>query len=227
MSCFRRAEVYVVDVCGTLFRDDTTLGLLRHHFGKDKGRAWRRWLFNLASTRRSPFWFAFAVAEKLSGRHLLKHFLLRLLAGDRVAALEDSAREYAGILLSEKRIPAVWELLESAFDMKRVVLASASLEPVISALADSTGVRYVASTLEQYDGVLTGRYKTDLTGQKSQALLCKYGKEILGGQVCVFTDNFTDRALVESAAYSYIILHKSTHRERWKGVDATFLEVNG
>lgn len=227
MSLNCNSEIYVVDVCGTLVLDDTTLGLLNHHFSKTPSRPWRSWLFKLTTSRTSPAWFAFVVAERLSGRHLLKHFLVRLLAGDRVSALENSAREYAEILLSEKRVPAVWELLDPVLDMKQVVLASASLEPVVSALANLIGARYVASTLDHHEGILTGKYKADLTGQKSQALLNKFGEEIRGGRVCVFTDNFTDRSLVEGAACSYVVLHKPAHRERWAGVDTTFLEVSG
>lgn len=221
------SEIYVVDVCGTLVLDDTTLGLLNYHFSKTPSRPWRSWLFKLTTSRKSPAKFAFAVAERLSGRHLLKHFLVRLLALDQVADLDNSAREYAKILLSEKRLPVVWELLAPVLDLKQVVLASASLEPVVSALADLIGARYVASTLDHNEGILTGKYRTDLTGLKSQALLHKFGEEVRGGRLCVFTDNFTDRSLVEGAACSYVVLHKSAHRERWVGVDTTFLEVSG
>lgn len=45
-------EVYVVDVCGTLVLEDTTLGLLRHHFARDAERPLRAWLFNAVSSRR-------------------------------------------------------------------------------------------------------------------------------------------------------------------------------
>ncbi|QGM22375.1 hypothetical protein GJ672_08985 [Spiribacter sp. 2438] len=227
MSVGGKAEVYVVDVCGTLVRDDTTLGLLRHHFDSDRARPLRSWLFKAVSTRRSPFWVAFAIAEKMTGRHLLKHFAVRLLAGDRLQAVEQSAREYAEALLLERRVPTVWLLLEKPLSGGRVILASASLEPVVSALATSTGVGYVASKLQHRAGVLTGRYENDLTGQKREALVEKYGEDLLSGQVCVLTDNLTDRSLVQEAAYSYVVLHDPAHRERWDGVNATFVEVDG
>ncbi|MGJ7457444.1 haloacid dehalogenase-like hydrolase [Halomonas sp. RA08-2] len=226
MTACGGADVYIVDVCGTLVRDDTTLGLLSYHFGRDRARPLRRWVFNSVSTRWSPLWFAFAVAERLTGRHLLKHFVLRLLSGDRLENLESNAREYAQHLLSNRCVPTVWTLLEQPLSSGRVLLASASLEPVVSALAVSTGAGYVASTLEHREGVLTGRYEVDLTGKKSQALVDKYGSEVFLGKVCVFTDNYTDRSLVEDAESCYIILHDPAHRKRWDGVDATFLGVN-
>lgn len=226
MSFSENDSIYIVDVCGTLVHDDTTLGLLRHHFDRSSRRPWRSWLFKVVSTRCSPLWLAFAVAEKLSGCHLLKHFSVRLLAGDRVETLDESAKVYAEFLLAQRRVQAVWPLLEQPFSAKRVILASASLEPVVSVLAALTGARYVASALEQHEGVLTGKYKADLTGQKREALVKKFGNEVLSGQVYVLTDNLTDRSLVEDAACSYVVLHDPAHRERWAGVNATFLGVN-
>ncbi|MBB3188796.1 haloacid dehalogenase-like hydrolase [Halomonas cerina] len=218
-------ELYVVDVCGTLVFDDTTLGLVRHHFARDGTRPLRAWLVNAVATPRRLPWWGVAVAEKLTGQQLLKHFAVRLLAGERSEALEQSAQEYAKRLLAERRIIPVWEMLEAPFATGRVVLASASLEPVVAALASLTGARYVASRLEQRDGRLTGSYATDLTGRKPQALVEKYGETLLENPVSVMTDNASDRALVERASVAYIVLHRAAHRKRWHGVGANVIEI--
>ncbi|MEQ1777320.1 MAG: haloacid dehalogenase-like hydrolase [Nitrosomonas sp.] len=219
-------DVYVVDVCGTLVRDDTTLGLLRHHFSRDSRRRIRYLLYKAMTARHSPLRLSFIVAERLTGQHLLKHFAVRLLAGDKEVALNQSAAEYAALLLAERRTPSVWSLLEDPLLSGQVVLASASLEPVVASLAAATGARYVASTLENHDGVLTGRFAVDLTGHKEQALIEKYGHAVLAGQVCVISDNFSDRPLLEKAFRAYVVLHRASYRQRWQGLDATFLEVD-
>ena len=218
-------DVYVVDVCGTLVRDDTTLGLLQQHFAHDGLRPLRYMLFKAMTARKSPLRLAFAVLEKVTGRHLLKHAVVRLLAGDRVEALDQSAAVYAAWLLAQRRVGSVWPLLDSPLRSGGVVLASASLEPVVAALALAIGARHVASSLEQFDGVLTGRYAADLTGCKEQALTEKYGDEVLAGRVCVISDNFSDRPLLEKSAQAYVVLHQELHRQRWAGIDATFLKV--
>lgn len=218
-------DVYVVDVCGTLVHDDTTLGLLRHHFARDGNRRVRYMLFWAMTARRSPLWLAFAVLEKLTGQHLLKHAAVRLLAGDRVNSLDQSAAEYAARLLMQRRVASVWPLLDVPLQARRVVLASASLEPVVAALASTMGVRHVASGLGQQAGILTGRYVSDLTGRKEQALIEKYGHDVLAGQVCAISDNFSDRSLLEKAAQAYVVLHSESHRQRWQGLNATFLQV--
>lgn len=218
-------DVYVVDVCGTLVRDDTTIGLLRYHFARDKDRPLRYVLFRVISAQRSPVRLVFALLEKLTGQHLLKHAVVRLLAGDHVERLNHSAAEYAAQLLDQRRIASVWSLLDAPLKDQRVVLASASLEPVVAALAMAMDVRYVASALGQQEGMLTGRYLSDLTGHKEQALLEKYGPHVLSGQACVISDNFSDRPLLERAARAYVVLHRESHRQRWHGLDATFLQV--
>ena len=218
-------DVYVVDVCGTLVRDDTTIGLLRHHFSRDGHRQIRYMLFRAMTARRSPLRLAFAVLEKLTGQHLLKHAAVRLLVGDSVDSLNQSAVEYAARLLTNRRVASVWPLLDTPVQARRVVLASASLEPVVAALASIMGVRHVASGLGQQAGILTGLYAGDLTGRKEQALIEKYGRDVLAGQVCAISDNFSDRPLLDKAAKAYVVLHSESHRQRWQGLNATFLQV--
>ena len=218
-------DVYVVDVCGTLVRDDTTIGLVRHHLARDGDRRIRYRLFRAMTARRSPVRLAFAVLEKLTGQHLLKHAVVRLLAGDRVESLNQSATEYAARLLAQRRVASVWPLIDSPVEARRVILASASLEPVVAALASTMGARYVASGLRQQAGILTGLYASDLTGRKEQALTEKYGHDVLAGQVCAISDNFSDRPLLEKAVKAYVVLHSESHRQRWQGLNATFLQV--
>lgn len=225
MTVMPHLDTYIVDVCGTLVFEDTTLGLLRHHFSRDTTRPMRARFFNTLSTHRSLPWWAFAVAEKLTGQHLLKRFAVRLLAGERREALDESAHDYAIRLLADRRIGAVWQVLEGPFAKGDVVLASASLDPVVAALASLTGARHVASTLEERNGILSGRYETDLTGRKDQALVAKYGASLLKGPIGVITDNASDRTLVEMASVAYVVLHDSSHRARWQGLRVHFIEV--
>ena len=210
----------IVDVCGTLVRDDTTLGLLEWHFRQS--RRWRLWGLRLLASRRSPLRLAFVVAERISGRHLLKHFLVRWLNGDRPEDLANSAKAYAGWLLSQRRIATVQGVLEG--HAGPLVLASASLEPVVKSLADALGARFVASTLEVQDGRYTGRYRQDLTGAKAQALQSNLGIESFG-ECVVISDNLTDHGLLESAGKVYVVLHKPSHRRRWAGLNAEYLDA--
>lgn len=213
----------IFDVCGTLVKDDTTLGLLRWHFARQ--RRWRLWLLRSLTARWSPARLLVAVAEKASGRHLLKHALVRLLKGDAVTDLERSAVEYADWLLATRRVAQVGAILERTEGQGRLVLASASLEPVVKALAAHLDAIYVASRLETTNGRCSGAYASDLTGRKIPAL-----DEVLSpgwrrdGYLAV-SDNLTDRNLLASAQPAYVVLHAERHRARWGDIKAEYLSA--
>lgn len=215
MSSYR-----IVDVCGTLVRDDTTLGLLSWHFRRSGG--WRRWVSAALTARWSPLRLMVAVAERVTGRHLLKHMLVGWLAGEPMERLHTSATAYADWLLANRRVQGVETLL--ARSDGALVLASASLEPVVQALAFRLGARFVASTLEVHDGRYTGRYVRDLTGCKREALEALLGPDVLR-EALVISDNFTDRSLLALAAQACVVVHKARHRARWTGLDAEYLDL--
>lgn len=215
----------VVDVCGTLVRDDTTLGLLHHHFSQDATDWFRLWCLRVLTTKYGPFLVVFKILEHLTGQHVLKFALLYFLKGTKVSALDASANSYAALLLAQRCTPSVWHALSSPLRPAAIVLASASLEPVVAQLAKRMGVLYVASTLGHKAGVLTGRLAADLTGQKIPALHAKLGADCLQGPLWVLSDNFSDRSLLEQATKAFVVLHNDKHRLRWKKLDAVFLRV--
>lgn len=178
------------------------------------------------TARCGPVRWTFALLEWLTGRHIMKHWVVRLLSGTPVEHLEDSAREYAAWLLQERRVPSVWEVLSQRRDEDCIVLASASLEPVVRQLAQCMGVRHVASALEVRDGVLTGRYALDITGNKEQAVGQKYEGLLRSAPQRVISDNLSDRPLLERAAEAYVVLHRPSHRQRWAGMQAVFIEAS-
>src|SRR3546814_12702039 len=95
---------YVFDVCHTLFDEDTTLGLLRHHFAKTR-RPLRRAFVTLLSARASPLRAALIVLDRLEHSQLAQHLAVRLLRGEQAKALPGSARNYAQPPLAPHRIP--------------------------------------------------------------------------------------------------------------------------
>lgn len=220
------ATLFITDVCGTLVYDDTTLGLLRVHFSQQPERQWRLPMLRALTAHRSPFRLGVAVIERLTGKHVLKHLLVRMMKGDTVSSLESSAEIYAQWLLDHRKVPAVWNVITPAINDKHIILASASLQPIVSALAKQLGVRFVASELESSDGVLTGRYKNDLTGLKIKALSDVIGHDLSSSFYDAISDNITDQELLRGANRAYVVLHKASHKERWVGLTATYIRLS-
>ena len=149
-----------------------------------------------------------------------------MLKDDTVSSLELNADVYAQWLLDNRKVPAVWNVVTLAIKDKHIILASASLQPIVSALAKQLGVRFVASELESNEGVLTGRYKSDLTGLKIQALSDLIGHDPSSSFYDAISDNITDQELLSGAKRAYVVLHKASHKERWAGLTATYIRLN-
>lgn len=214
---------YIADVCGTLVKDDTTVGLLKWHFARS--RRWRLWLLLLLTSRFSPVRLLFVVAEKATGTHLLKHRLVGLLRGDSVADVQESADQYADWLLAHRKVGGVWNLLEQKNGDAVLLLASASVAPVVRALAARLGADYVASVLATKDGRHLGRYESDLTGLKIEAL----DRHLPSGwrlhSYIAISDNLTDRCLLQGAQQAYVVLHNDRQRQRWGNMRAKYISI--
>ena len=211
---------YIFDVCGTLFPDDTTAGLLRWHF-RDSG--WRSALLGLVFRRTSPINFLVRVVERLSGRHLVKHLALLMLRGQSVEAVADSAQSYLDWLLRE-RPTSVLARLSEVREEGWVVLASASIEPIILALATRLDVEYVSSQLGTQNGSYTGLFEKDLSGKKVGELLHRFGTDFFDGELACYTDNLSDMELLERCQERYVVLREPGHRRRWNLEGAIFIE---
>jgi phosphoserine phosphatase len=104
----------------------------------------------------------------------------------------------------------------------RVLLASSSLDLIIAPVARCLGVEWVASQLEFANDICTGRLATDLTGRKPPALAALLTP---GVSLHVYTDNRSDRDLLNLADQRTVIVPRSSKRGRWAGEDCEYLPV--
>jgi phosphoserine phosphatase len=213
----------VVDVCGTLFTEDTTLGLIRTHVTRT-GNTFRRILLWLLTVRFSPFYLAFVLLERVSRKHIFKHAIIRFLGGSTVQELEFSAERYIDHLMACDKQAEVWSRLKLC-EGEVLVLASASLEPLVAALASRLGCLYVASKLECNADRYSGRLLMDVTGKKIDFLSACIKGFSLGEVSTVVSDNLTDEPLLSLADKPVVVLNRSKDRLRWKGLEAEYLEV--
>ncbi|MFC6327530.1 HAD family hydrolase [Alloalcanivorax gelatiniphagus] len=213
----------VVDVCGTLFSADTTLGLVQAHIAR-AGSPFMRALLWAFSTRYSPVYLAFLLMERVRGRHFFKHVIIYFLRGATKKELEFTAECYLDHLMTYKTQAAVWSRLRVC-DGETLVLASASISPFVAALAARLKCQYVASELECSSGKYTGRLLVDITGEKIERLASIIEGGAFGNISTVISDNLTDKPLLCCADKPVVVLNRSKDRMRWQGLDAEYLET--
>lgn len=215
------ARLHIFDICGTLFHEDTTVGFFQHYYEAQKRPLFVAILRALRSNRFLNL--GIRAAERISGRHLLKQALVWTLRNSHRNQVSEIAKEYANQLLQRKRNPALFDLLYEAIGKgEKVILASASIEPVVEALADHLKLAYVSSTLSTKSGIYTGRFNEDITGRKHECLAQSMANS---SHISVYTDNLSDRDLIEHSNEAFIILTAPSYRSRWNIQNAHFIEV--
>jgi phosphoserine phosphatase len=206
----------IFDVCGTLFNEDTTFGFIRYYLSnKPKLRIFQ--LVVLLIIRNSLIIKGFSFIEFIAGRHILKNFVVRSLKGEKIEDVQNSSFAYAAELLKNKRIDPVFRIYETLSDSYRIILASASIEPVISALSKKLNHPFVASCLEVSNHSYTGKILNDITGRKHIAIYEKFGPLIFKPDYEIVTDNPSDRVLVANSRRSVIVLRTKAQLKKWKG----------
>ncbi len=221
------ADVFVFDVCDTLFYSNTTFDFLRFVLAQ-RASGSKQLALKLLSAKWSPLFVGLVAWQKVAGGDPVKAGALRLLTGISRDELYELGRRFVAEFLPARRIARTHELLaELAQTSTRVVLLSASLDPVIAALATALGsIDFVSSRLE-YDaqGICTGRLQQELTGQKQaalQTLLASPGEPL---RLAVATDNFTDHGLVSQAQVRYVVVHDAAAKKFWQGLNPEFIEA--
>lgn len=94
----------------------------------------------------------------------------------------------------------------------KIVIASATIEPVARAIAHKLGVEYYSSKIGFLNNKCTGEIKKDLLLLKKDTLLplLKTAETTI-----VVTDNYTDIELVLVSDHSHIIVHNDRDIEKW------------
>lgn len=221
-----KEKVYVFDVCGTLFRSNTTYDFLCYYFKKkNKGK------YALCRIGVSlPSKVLITVFSKMGVRVGLRPFLIALLQDENVEEVGVQARAFVLDYLYTRKNVKVHDILDQALEQqKRVVLASASLDPVVKAIAEDLHVKEsIASVLGQGRGPqYTGVLVQDIKGNKLsylQSLL-----DLNNTELVVITDNLDDIALIQSAGEAHIV-SKNRHLQKWKSLlsnhpNAEFIHV--
>ena len=190
----------VFDVCGTLYNSNTTFDFIieYHRYRNNKVRSF--YLMILLS-------FPCKVLNKLKLFSIRKR-MIATLKGEEKKHLATYSEKFVTHVLSSKEKKVPMELLSS--DKDSSLLISASIDPVISAIAEHLNVRAYSSLLEfDAHNKCTGRLSYDLKGVKSE-------KIDTSNIDLVATDNMTDIDIIKHSKIAYIIVNNN-NKQKWEG----------
>ncbi|MCS7074529.1 MAG: haloacid dehalogenase-like hydrolase [Bacteroidia bacterium] len=215
------SRLFISDVCNTLFDSNTSMDFV-HYVAAQRGEEYLS-KYEWIHQRISPLYWVHAVAHQLTGAEWGRDWSLKLLKGLKQTELSDLARDFTQNYLFRKKVfhKTHRKLIEAIQIGEIVVLASAGIRPVISAIADEFGIQFVCSELE-YDEqeICTGKLARDLTGQKLAALAPWLHEK---PHITVMSDNFSDKPLFDKAHRKIVVINKPKDLARWQKMPAEYL----
>lgn len=191
----------VFDICGTMYKSNTTFDFLDFFFSGNKGY--------LKARRLSRLFFVRAVNKiiiLLTGKDILRCYFVSYLKGVSRHRLQEQSNLFYRQCLSGREIDFTISKLNEINACCDIILASATLDCIAKVIADKYNVSYISSELEFINDICTGRMSVDLLGKKHQYFKGKID--------LVVTDNKSDFKLIQLAEKS-IVISNSRNKLFW------------
>jgi phosphoserine phosphatase len=216
MDELKSKKVVVVDICNTLFDSNTTFDFIDYCVRTKRIKS-RVFFYHLGIKRFSPFFWFLVVLQKIFRHDYHKSLAVSLLAHQTIEDVNSWASQFYKEFLAFRSIHKTTHLLKTV-DLKQVILASSTIEPVAKVIALEMGIEdFVSTELEVSDGRYTGRIKNELSGKKFEAIRKKLGDADFMIDV-VLTDNFNDRDLMLGSSRKYAVCYNKRQVAFWKQI---------
>jgi len=214
----------VFDICDTLYYSNTTHDFIRFVLEREPlsvGKA----TYNMLNSKLSPLRYLLVAIGVTTGRDLLRSFNISVLKGKHRSQLDRLAEQFVSEYLATRRIRQTQErLAEKRSEGLRLVLCSASIEPIVAAVARELHIEDFVATSLRYDGdTFTGTIDQDVTKIKLQTLK---DRSLLGSLVYAASDNLSDRELLQAAETATAIIHGEKRRDFWKKFDFEIINLS-
>ncbi len=197
-------KILAVDVCGTLYDENTTSGFIIFHHRR-KNNNFRAWFLYLISGRRKIIPYVLSRIGSLVAFDIHRYLALKTLRGETKESLKISAESYLDEL-DELRIEKVHGLVRSMrSDGWSPILVSNSIDVVIRVVAERLQLEFVASELLWSGNRCEGSLAIDLTGKKRWFLEQHLGISVLNDHFSIVTDNKSDADLISVAKPVYLV----------------------
>ncbi len=209
MFKIKSKKICVVDICGTIYRENTTYAFLENYIKYKKKNSIIVKLFNSKFVRIFN-----SLLFKIINIDFLRLFSVKIIRNEKREKLVDYSFYLIDYFLTP--ITVTQNLLRSLKkDDYGIILISASFDFIVEAVADKLDVQeWYATQLKYHNNLITGDIEFDIYGQKHQ-IIDKHRNGI--EELIVITDNLSDKDLVCLASKTYV-LSKKKNVEFWRNL---------
>ncbi|MFN3639955.1 MAG: HAD-IB family phosphatase [Flavobacterium sp.] len=208
-----RNIIALFDVCGTLYHSNTTYDFMKFFLKRNDPKRYYRYLL-MKSWFLKPFWKLLIFLK--GNNYLNRKIFLSLLKGYNVERVQQEAKYFVENQLNCKKMYELHEKLESHLSQNHhVVLLSASIEPVIQAIANHLGIpTFLSTQLGITNETYNGEIVFDMEGKKKASFEKNY-QDKKDKLVYFYSDNKEDIDLLESVDKPTIICRENTKTQYW------------
>tara|TARA_B100000886_G_scaffold339353_1_gene304590 strand:- start:3761 stop:4468 length:708 start_codon:yes stop_codon:yes gene_type:complete len=200
-----KEKYFLIDICGTYVRENTTFGLIKKHFPKNtfKGIYIRIFL-----NKYSPFRIFVLCLEKITKKDILKKILISSIRGVKVSSLNITATNYAKELIFKRnKVDYLVNHYIQKYKKKcKPIFASSSIEPIVKKISSLEKIPFISSQLEVNGDTYTGRICSDIKGQKKSEIYKKFNINLDESKYFLITDNKTDFNMFNNSLLTIFIV---------------------
>lgn len=215
-------KVLLIDICGTLYRSNTTFDFLRYYFASD---SYYSKILRFMSCKY--ILFLNSLLFKYFRKDFIRTFALYVLKDISYNTISKMVEDFYREYLCMKKNELVFDLIEK-YRKKgyRLILVSATIEPIAKCIAKHLDIgEYLATTLEIINHNYTGRINKDLLGNKYEHLRSLGIEDFV-----IVTDNYSDIDLIKNAEFSYLIQY-GNRKNKWvrllsKNMNFNYININ-
>jgi len=205
------ASIIIIDICGTLYRSNTTFDFLEHFFA---GNAARRFVIGLYKVK--PAVAVNKILYSILKIDLLRTIAVHFLKGYSWQIVAEAAQKLVGEVLESKiQHPVIDVVNQINHAGNKLIIVSSTLDCIAGEVARRFGIEtFYASELDYTNGVCAGRIKNDLLDRKLKSIEVKGLHPPFG---MIISDNLSDAPLMAVSRFSYIVTRRG-RLKKWKNI---------
>lgn len=186
----------ILDVCGTIYSSNTTFDFFESIASSPLE------LFIIKIKRCKILMLANSILFKLLKFDFYRRVCVYIFLANKTAEeVEYASIKFYNEFLSHKKINETQAVIKDLSDEYEFIICSASIDPIISVVAENIGCKvYFSTLLERKNGVYSGGIAQDLLGNKLSVL-----RENDINYDLVITDNKSDMDIIKNSKSAIII----------------------
>lgn len=201
----RRSDVLVIDICGTLYRSNTTYDMLDYYFHNEF--KYKIFVFlrkcKVSSFLNSVIFHFFHI-------DIMRNIGVCFFKGYNVDKLHEMVEEFFKNYLSHRKNVEVFAVIEKYRKYSKLISVSATLDCIGDFIAEENGFDKGYSTRLAYrNNICCGKIEEDLLGDKSKII-----KREIRAKFDVITDNYSDVDIIKMSSKAYLVQYKN-QKNKW------------